>query len=106
MANRDGEGVFLRDDGQEIPAHIKAETEAKCEAIHEDLNKFAREDYPVSEVPRSVGHYFDDEFSAWLKEKEEAGEDSETLAWRRQFYDWWIRWEECDAGEVKESASI
>ena len=90
--------MFLRDDGEQIPNEILIETEEKLDSIHDDLDKFARENYDLDQIPESVGHYFKSEFNKWLKEKEASGEDLESLEWRKQFYDWYIRWEECDAG--------
>ena len=37
------------------------------EDIHEDLDKFSRENYDPSDIPESVGHYFDSEFKKWIK---------------------------------------
>ena len=44
-----------------------------------------------------MGHYFEQEFEEWLK-TEKSEDDQETRKWRRQFFTWWIKWEECDSG--------
>ena len=31
---------------------------------------------------------------------EKCGDDPETTKWRRQFFAWWIKWEECDSGNL------
>lgn len=66
MANRDGEGIFLRDDGVQMPEKLRIETEEKMEEIHEDLDKFADPEFD-GVMPKSVGHYFEAEFEKWLK---------------------------------------
>jgi len=48
-------------------------------------------------TPESVGHYFEQEFEEWLR-TEKSDDDPETRRWRRQFFTWWIKWEECDSG--------
>jgi hypothetical protein len=67
VANRDGEGVFLRVDGKEIPDDILDDTFEFLEKVHEDLNKFAREEFDPEDIPKSVGHYFESEFKTWLQ---------------------------------------
>ncbi len=41
-------------------------------------------------------------FEAWLQREKIGREPEEDVAWRRQYFDWYIRWEECDAGEEEE----
>ena len=62
-----GEGLFLRDDAQEIPDSILEDTEEKLYEIYEDLAKFNLDDYSPEEIPKSVGHYFNAQFQKWLK---------------------------------------
>ena len=50
-------------------------------------------------TPESVGHFFEEEFEAWIR-TEKADDDPETRNWRRQFFAWWIKWEECDSGRI------
>ncbi len=38
------------------------------------------------------------EFESWLQREKIGREPEEDTKWRRQYYDWYIRWEECDAG--------
>ncbi len=47
-----------------------------------------------------------EEFEKWLKREEIEREPEEDTAWRRQFFDWYIRWEECDAGAEKNTVPI
>jgi len=50
-------------------------------------------------TPKSVGHYFEEEFEEWLRTKK-ADDDPETRRWRQQYFTWWIKWEECDCGKI------
>ena len=52
--NRDGEGIFIRDDGKEMPKEILEETSEFLWAIHEDANKFAKVTQ-VEDAPKSIG---------------------------------------------------
>ncbi len=38
------------------------------------------------------------EFENWLSTEKVGAESESCLEWRRQFFDWWLRWEECDTG--------
>ncbi len=65
--------------------------------IHFECDKFAHDGVKVEDAPKSVGHFLRDRFDAWLK-NEKAGDDPDTRAWRRQLFQWWVKWEECDSG--------
>ena len=64
-------------------------------SVHEEANKFSREPETVDSIPQSMGHYFQQKFSDWLNQK---SEDYETTLWRKQLYNWFIKFEECDTG--------
>ena len=93
--NRDGEGIFIRDDGKEMPKDIFEETSEFLWTVHEDANKFAKV-IEVEDAPKSIGHYFEKRFNDWLKEKE--NESQEVQDWRKQYYNWFIKYEEGDTG--------
>ena len=93
--NRDGEGIFIRNDGKEMPKDIFEETSEFLWTVHEDANKFAKVT-EVEDAPKSMGHYFEKRFNAWLKEKE--NESQEVQDWRKQYYNWFIKYEEGDTG--------
>ncbi|TRY70897.1 hypothetical protein TCAL_02797 [Tigriopus californicus] len=94
--NRDGEGRFVRNDGREMPSSILEETMVKLDFIHDDCNKFAKD--PKKFAQLSIGEVFKKEFDTWLHEEKIGHEPHEHTEWRRQFFQWYIKWEECDAG--------
>ena len=96
-ANRDSEGVFIRTDGQSVPLEILEETLDYLWSVHEDANKFSRNPEKSAIIPQSMGHYFDEKFQDWL-EKDKRSDDAETKMWRRQLFNWFIKFEECDTG--------
>ena len=66
FANRDGEGVFVRSDGVEMPTDLHEETLAFLDGLHDDCNKFA--DNPKEGAGLSVGAFFKREFDQWIEE--------------------------------------
>lgn len=46
----------------------------------------------------SIGEVFKREFDNWLEEEKIGREPHEQTEWRRQFFQWYLKWEECDAG--------
>ena len=53
-ANGDGEGIFLRNDGKEIPQDILKETRDFLWSVHNEANKFAKVK-EIREAPQSIG---------------------------------------------------
>ncbi len=96
-ANRDSEGLFLRCDGEPVPKSVSEETIDFLWSIHEEANKFSRDPDCVESVPKSMGHYFKDRFAAWL-ESDKKSDDETTRSWRKQLFQWFIKFEECDTG--------
>eukprot|EP00095_Tigriopus_kingsejongensis_P003306 maker-scaffold355_size198070-snap-gene-0.36 protein:Tk03306 transcript:maker-scaffold355_size198070-snap-gene-0.36-mRNA-1 annotation:"GG11620" len=94
--NRDGEGLFIRNDGLEIPSNILEETLTQLDLIH-DSDKYIDNPAPV-EDKLSMGEVFRQEFELWLQDHKIGQEPLEHTQWRRQFYQWYIKWEECDTG--------
>ena len=66
--------------------------------MHEDANKFSRNPDTSLEIPKSMGHYFDQKFQEWL-EKDKKSDSEETKVWRKQLFNWFIKFEECDTGQ-------
>ena len=64
--------------------------------LHEEADKFAN-GYKLSEVPKSIGHFFNKRFNSWLN-KEKKNDDFETKLWRKQLFQWFIKYEESDCG--------
>ncbi len=52
----------------------------------------------MRKIPTAYFLRSQEEFEKWLRREEFEREPEEDTAWRRQFFDWYIRWEECDAG--------
>jgi len=104
------------EDSQLIPEEVRVETEAKLDKIHDDANQFSLGDQTLHQFgPQSVGEFFHvnkmgkqtkevngfflkHEFELWLREHKIGKESDESVDWRRQMLDWFVRWEECDAG--------
>ena len=53
-ANGDGEGIFLRNDGKEMPHVILQETRDFLWSVHNDANKFAKVK-EIRDAPQSIG---------------------------------------------------
>ena len=66
-------------------------------SVHEEANKFSRDPDTSVVIPQSMGHYFDQKFQNWL-ENDKKSDDEETKTWRRQLFNWFIKFEECDTG--------
>ena len=66
--------------------------------IHEEADKFANtQDYDLSQVPTSIGHFMEDKFNDWLNSTKQ-NDDSEARQWRKQIFQWFIKYEESDCG--------
>ena len=66
--------------------------------IHEEADKFANtQDYDLSQVPTSIGHFMEDKFNDWLNTTKQ-NDDSEARQWRKQIFQWFIKYEESDCG--------
>ena len=87
--NRDGDGVFLRNDGKEMPKDILEETRDFLWKVHDEANKFSKIK-DLKEAPQSIGHYFQQRFNEWIQQKKFT-ENGEKIAWRKQYYDWFIK---------------
>ena len=96
-ANRDCEGIFIRTDGHSVPLEILEETMDYLWSVHEEANKFSRDPDTSVVIPQSMGHYFDEKFQNWL-ENDKKADNEETKTWRRQLFNWFIKFEECDTG--------
>ena len=59
-----GMGLFLRDDGKEMPDAIITETETQLGKIAEGLGAIAGD---PKKMPESVGHYYEQEFNKWIE---------------------------------------
>lgn len=93
-ANRDSEGVFIRSDGELVPNEIAEETIDFLWSIHKEADKFSRQAQKFAhQIPKSMGHFFEERFQTWVEEKE-----PETRLWRKQLFNWFIKFEECDTG--------
>ena len=64
--------------------------------LHEEADKFAK-GYDVTQVPKSIGHFFNEKFNLWLN-TEKLKDNKETKGWRKQLFDWFIKYEESDCG--------
>lgn len=67
--------------------------------VHWECDQFAKVNNPEKEAPKSVGHYFQQRFQHWLNTDDKCKDDDpDSRAWRNQFYNWFIKFEECDSG--------
>ena len=95
----DYEGTFLRnEDGNMVPKELLEETTDFLWNIHAEADKFADAlEYDVSQVPTSIGHFMKDKFTEWLNTVKKS-DNFETKQWRKQIFQWFIKYEESDCG--------
>ena len=107
----DGDGQFFLPGGHLMPADVLEECQEFSEnvnflflfqhkvliihicQVHWHLNKFYH-DKPDDQLPRSVGHFFEEQFQAFLA----AEKDVAKLRVKAGFCDWFIKWELVDTG--------
>lgn len=93
----DYEGIFLRnEDGEVVPREILADTTEFLWKIHEEADKFANTQ-DLCQVPTSIGHFMEEKFNHWLITTKQS-DDCEAKQWRKQIYQWFIKYEESDCG--------